>query len=320
MYLRVSWIIKGCMRLGIIVNPFAGRGVNEELERLVKLVVERLGEAVLAGEGELGERYVKERYVNARPVKIRRSYSGKDTMQLVKAMDGKVDAIVVFGGDGTASDAASAMPETPLLCIGTGTTNAGWLITPPEIITSPDFSPERLKVVETDALLLKETGRLAFNDIAAGSTILTTIEGRIVHVDAERFMRGEKVPSTPKKFRGRVTVGEKAVAGIFGNIFVNLTSESFLGKGTAGGAAISTFVGFPAVIGCVSHHIVVADYTKERLRDTEPIQTTTLSLDYGEEAIIECETVISADGNPQLKGRATVSVIERAVRVFKTGK
>ena len=303
------------MRLGIILNPFAGKGVNEELERLVRLVVERLGEAVLAGEGELGERYV-----NAKPIRIQRSYSGRDTMQLVKAMDGKVDAIVVFGGDGTASDAASVMPETPLLCVGTGTTNAGWLITPPEVITSPDFRPEKLKVVETDALLLKETRRLAFNDIAAGSTILTTIEGRVVHVDAEKFMKGEKVPCNPKKFRARVTVDKKTVEGVFGNVFVNLTSESFLGKGTAGGAAISTFVGFPAVIGCVSHPIVVADYTKEKLREAEPIETTTLSLDYDEEAIIECETVVSADGNPQLKGKATVSVIEKAVRAVKVRK
>ncbi len=291
------------MKLGVVVNPFAGRGVDE---KLVRSVVEKLGEAVLAGEEELGERYV-----NAKPVKIQRSYSGKDTTQLVKAMDGKVDAIVVFGGDGTASDAASAMPETPLLCIGTGTTNAGWLITPPE------FNPERLKVVEVDALLLKETGKLAFNDIAAGNTILTTMEDRIAHVDAEKFMKGEKVPCTPKKFRAKVTIDEKTIEGVFGNVFVNLTSESFLGKGTAGGTAISTFVGFPAVVGCVSHPIVVADYTKEDLRKVEPIETVTLSLDYGEEAVIECDTVISADGNPQLKGRATISVIEKAVRVIK---
>jgi predicted polyphosphate/ATP-dependent NAD kinase len=303
------------MRLGVVVNPFAGRGVDGEVERLVKLVVERLGEAVLAGEKDLGEKYL-EKY-NVKPVRIQRSYSGWDTTQLVKAMDGEVDIIVVFGGDGTASDAASAMPETPLLCIGTGTTNAGWLITPPGIITSQDFSPERLKIVETDALLLKETGRLAFNDIAAGSTVLTTIGDRIVHVDAERFMKGEKAPCSPKKFRARVTVNGKIIEGIFGNVFVNLTSESFLGKGTAGGAAISTFVGFPAVIGCVSLPIVVADYTKELLREAEPIETTTLSLDYGEEAIIECDTIISADGNPQLKGKATVSVIEKAVRVLK---
>ena len=294
------------MKLGVVVNPYAGRGADGELEKLVRGVVEKLGEAVLAGEGELGERYVK-----AKPVRIQRSYSGRDTTQLVKAMDGKVDVIVVFGGDGTASDAASAMPETPLLCIGTGTTNAGWLITP------PDFNPERLKVEEVDALLLKETGRLAFNDIAAGNTILTTIEGRIAHVDAERFMKGEKVPCAPKKFRAKVTVAGKTIEGVFGNVFVNLSSESFLGKGSAGGAAISTFVGFPAVVGCVSHPIVVADYTKEELREAEPIETITLSLDYGEEALIECDTVISADGNPQLKKRGTVSVIEDAVRVFK---
>lgn len=299
------------MKLGVVVNPYAGRGADGELEKLVKGVVEKLGEAVLAGEGELGERYA-----GGKPVRIQRSYSGKDTMQLVKAMDGKVDVIVVFGGDGTASDAASAKPETPLLCIGTGTTNAGWLITPPEVAASPDFA-KRLKVVEVDALLLKETGRLAFNDIAAGSTILTTIGDRIVHVDAERFMKGEKVPCTPKKFHARLTVNEKKVEGFFGNIFVNLTSRSFLGKGTAGGAAISTFVGFPAVVGCVSHPIVVADYTKEQLRDVEPIETITLSLDYGEEVIIDCETVISADGNPELRGKGTVSVIEKAVRVLK---
>ncbi|ADC66074.1 ATP-NAD/AcoX kinase [Ferroglobus placidus DSM 10642] len=292
------------MKLGVVVNPYAGKGVDE---RLVRKVVEKLGEVKLVAQEELGEVYFKE----AEVVRIRRTFTGEDTKEIVKLMDGKVDLIVVFGGDGTASDAASAKPKTPLLCIGTGTTNVGKLITP------PDFDPERLKVVELDALRVIETDRLAFNDVVAGNTILATINGKVTQIDAERFMKGEKVRAEPKKFRGKIKAGGKIIEGVFGNVFVNLTSKEFLGKGSAGGLAMAAFVGFPAVVSSVNEPLVVAEYTKEKLREVEPIVTQTVSLDYNEKVTIEANTVISADGNPQTYGKATVEVLEKAVRVLK---
>ena len=304
------------MKLGVIVNPRAGKGVDESL---VKDVVEKLGDVVLTGEEDLGEAY----FPHAKVLKIKRSFSGKDTTELVKKMDGKVDVIVVFGGDGTASDSASAMPKTPLLCIGVGTTNVGKLITP------PDFEPEDLKVVEFDGMYLHETKKIGFNDVVAGNTILTTINGKIIHVDASKFMEGEKIPCKPEKFYGKVTFLEKdskessknisknVLEGIFGNIFINLTSKEFLGKGGAGGIAISTFVGFPAVISAISEPIVVSNYKKEDLRRIEPITTKTISLDYGEKVKIEANTVISVDGNPQIFGKATVEIKKNVVRVLK---
>ncbi len=295
------------MKLGIVVNPYAGKGVDKNL---VREVVEKLGEVKLVAQEELGEIYFK----GAEVVRIKRTFTGEDTKRLVRLMDGKVDLIVVFGGDGTASDAASAKPKTPLLCIGTGTTNVGKLITP------PDFDPEKLEVIELDALRVIETDRLAFNDVVAGNTILATINGKITQIDAEKFMKGEKVRAEPKKFRGRITVSEKRIEGIFGNIFVNLTSKEFLGKGSAGGLAMATFVGFPAVVSSVSEPLVVAEYTKEKLREIEPIVTQTVSLDYNEKVTIEANTVISADGNPQVYGKATVEVLEKAVRVLKEKK
>ncbi len=292
------------MKLGVVVNPYAGKGVDP---RVVKSVVDKLGEVKLVGEGELGEKFVE----GGEVVKIKRSFSGEDTKRLVQLMDGKVDVIVVFGGDGTASDAASARPETPLLCIGVGTTNVG------KLVVRPDFDPERLKLFELDALHLVETDRLVFNDVVAGDTILSTVNGRITQIDAKEFMKGRKVYARPKKFRCRVEVSGKVIEGVFGNVFVNMTSKEFLGKGSAGGVAISTFVGFPAVISAVSEPIVVAEYDKKELRRREPIVTKTLSLDYGEVAKIECETVISADGTPQVYGKARVMVLEKVVRVLK---
>jgi len=300
------------MKLGVIVNPRAGKGVDEDL---VKDVVEKLGDVVLTGEEDLGEVY----FPHAKVLKIKRNFSGEDTTELVKKMDGKVDVIVVFGGDGTASDSASAMPKTPLLCIGVGTTNVGKLITP------PDFEPEDLKVVELDGIYLHETKKIGFNDVVAGNTILTTINKKIIHVDALKFMKGEKIPCKPEKFYGKVTFlkrnskesSKNILEGIFGNIFINLTSKEFLGKGGAGGIAISTFVGFPAVISAISEPIVVSNYKKEDLRRVEPITTKTISLDYGEKVKIEANTAISIDGNPQIFGKATVEIKKRVIRVLK---
>ncbi|RLI78358.1 hypothetical protein DRP05_07595 [Archaeoglobales archaeon] len=297
------------MKIGIIVNPKAG-DINE---LRIREVIQRLNpEEIHAGIGDLGEKYLKTSKIKV--VKVKRTYSREETIELMKILDGlNLDLIAVFGGDGTMADVALAKPKTPLLCIGMGTTNVSPVLCP------IDFNFNELRETRIDGLLLRvnKTERIAFNDVVIGSTILATIDGKKVQVDAERFIRGGKVITMPRKFYG-VVDGLKRIEGYFGNIFVALTDKRFLGKGIAGGASLSAFLGFKAVVACVSEPIVVSTYTKEDLTSVEPIVTKTISFD--DEVRIKANEVISCDGNPVKKLNdevAEVKVVENVVRVLK---
>ena len=291
-----------------MLNPVAGGGFDDSKKAKVTEVLKKLG-----GEFVTTSKIAKMLGIEAETVRLDETGTRLDTVNLVRELDGKVDVIAVFGGDGTVSDAASAKPRTPLLCIGIGTTNVS------PALCQPDF--ERLREVDIRGLVVKFKGeeRVAFNDIVVGSTILSTVDGRRVQVDAYRFMRGEKVVAKPRKFRARVEVGDRVVEGVFGNVFVAMTDRRFLGKGIAGGASLSAFLGFKGVVACVSEGIVVSTYTKDDLRRIEPVVTTTVSFD-DENVKISAEEVISCDGNPIGVGKAEVRIVEGVVRVLKPFK
>jgi len=291
-----------------VLNPVAGGGFDDSKKAIVTEVLKKLG-----GEFVTTSKIAKMLGIEAETVRLDETGTRLDTVNLVRELDGKVDVIAVFGGDGTVSDAASAKPRTPLLCIGIGTTNVS------PALCQPDF--ERLREVDIRGLVVKFKGeeRVAFNDIVVGSTILSTVDGRRVQVDAYRFMRGEKVVAKPRKFRARVEVGDRVVEGVFGNVFVAMTDRRFLGKGIAGGASLSAFLGFKGVVACVSEGIVVSTYTKDDLRRIEPVVTTTVSFD-DENVKISAEEVISCDGNPIGVGKAEVRIVEGVVRVLKPFK
>ncbi len=295
------------MKVGIVLNPAAGGGFDEKKRMLVLDVLNRLGRSL---EFFTTRKIANLLGIEAEYVEIREEGTRLDTLNLVNELDREVDLIAIFGGDGTMSDAASAKPKTPLLCIGIGTTNVSPALCP------PNFG--ELEEVGLRGLEVKVGGdeRICFNDVVVGSTILSTVYGRRVQVDACKFMRGKKVIAKPRKFRARVEVGDKLVEGIFGNIFVALTDRRFLGKGIAGGASLSAFLGFKGVVACVSEGIVVSTYTKEDMRKIEPITTTTVSFD-DETVKIETDEVISCDGNPIGVGKAEVRVVENAVKVLK---
>ena len=291
-----------------MLNPVAGGGFDDSKKARVTEVLKKLG-----GEFVTTSKIAKMLGIEAETVRLDETGTRLDTVNLVRELDGKVDVIAVFGGDGTVSDAASAKPRTPLLCIGIGTTNVS------PALCRPDF--ERLREVDIRGLVVKFKGeeRVAFNDIVVGSTILSTVDGRRVQVDAYRFMRGEKVVAKPRKFRARVEVGDRVVEGVFGNVFVAMTDRRFLGKGIAGGASLSAFLGFKGVVACVSEGIVVSTYTKDDLRRIEPVVTTTVSFD-DETVKISAGEVISCDGNPIGVGKAEVRIVEGVVRVLKPFK
>ena len=293
--------------IGLVVNPLAGGGLDEEKVAVIKSTIEKLSEEVCTS-----KTISKLVGIEAKTLDIPARMTREDTVNLVKMLDSIVDIIIVFGGDGTMSDAASAKPSKPLLCIGIGTTNVSPVLTP------ADFDPKKkLREVEVRSLHVTVGGeeRIAFNDVVVGSTILSTVNGRRVQVDAREFMKGRKIIARPRKFRAKVEVGNRVLEGIFGNIFVAMTDRRFLGKGVAGGASLSTFLGFKAIVACISEGIVVSTYSKEDLIELEPVVTKTLSFD-DEVVRIRADEIISCDGNPIGEGCAEIRVVDNAVKVL----
>ena len=290
------------MKVGVVVNPKAGRGADIEL--ILKVIKKLNPEKVITGQEDLGASYLK----GAEIIEIERSYDRNDTIRLVRELDKVADVIVIFGGDGTMSDAASALPEKPLLCIGTGTTNVSPLLC--------DLDFRNLKLVEFDGLFVKKYNRVAFNDVVAGPTILSTVNGKITEIDALEFMRGKIKRGRRGKFFAGVEAEGRVIEGVFGNVFLSILDQRYLGKGISGGASISAFVGFKCLAACISETIVVSSLTKKELRDLEPIRTETLSFD--KKARLFAETVISADGNPfTFNDEVEVEFKEKIVKILK---
>ncbi len=290
------------MKVGIVVNPKAGGGVKRDIIR--KVIGKLKPDQIFTGQDDLGERFVEK----AEVIEIERRYDRNDTINLVKELDKIVDLIVVFGGDGTMSDASSAFPKKPLLCIGTGTTNVS------PLLTNPDF--KELKLIDFSGLYVRKYQRIAFNDIVAGYTILSTVNGRITEIDALEFLRGKIKRGSGKKFFARVEAEGNVIEGRFGNVFVSMLDKRYLGKGISGGASISAFVGFNCLAACVSETIVISSLRKEELKKMEPITTKTVSFD--RKAKLYAESVISADGNPfTFNDEIEIEFRDKAVKVLK---
>ena len=173
-----------------------------------------------------------------------------------------------------------------------------------------------LRVAEADALVIREYNRIAFNDVVAGPTVLGTVNGKTLELDALAFMKGEVRKGNPGKFYGRVIEGDRVIEGIYGNVFVSMLDERYLGKGISGGASISAFAGFKCLVACLSHTVVLGAITKESLRNLEPVKAETLSFDDCVE--LYADTVISADGNPfAYREEVKIEFVERAVKILK---
>ncbi len=306
-------------RLGVIINPYAGKGVKKEV---VISVLKRLKSSeIFAPRGKLGSKYIKNSTFRLKEIEVDMKGSREDTERVIEEFNlVELDAVVVFGGDGTMSDASHS--KHPLLCIPTGSTNVSPLMTSQENIGEiiEKLTPEKLKVEWVDGLRIRLNGDefQAFNDVVIGSTIISTVGEKRTQIDAFKFIHGVKATAKPKKFRARVRVGEKEVRGVFGNIFVSPADKRYLGKGIAGGAAMSVFLGFDAII-ALTEEPMIYHYTKDEFRELEPFVTKTLSFDEGETVRIEAEEVISRDGTPlkKLDSPAYIDFRRKLVRVFK---
>lgn len=186
------------MRIGVLVNPSAGRGSRAQA------VIARLEAAwgahelvTVAGPAAAG-------FTGAR---VLPEPSGAYVDRLFRNVDALTDAgaelLVTLGGDGTAAYAAEALARAgktlPLLGVGLGTANVGPIVT----LTADDPIPpvEALIFVLGDAVVAWSGGRrvaAGYNDVVLGNTYLATVSGESVTADGQALLReGRVVPDKP---------------------------------------------------------------------------------------------------------------------------
>ncbi len=306
-------------RIGLIVNPSAGRG---EGGRVAREAVRALApEELLVGAGEMGAEPLSDL-----PVRLRvfdwSPHAGRARTKFLAEQLAReqLDALVVVGGDGTLADVAfvgqvSNLPLPPLLGIGVGSANVGPLIAcrGGEV---GRLAGARLTTRAVDGLIAGVNDvplGLGFNDVVLGFTVLATVNGAIVDVDAAGKLRGENIPRDAEPVwteRTRVvkvarTARPSSTVIAQGNqvatVIVGFADERFYGKAVAGGVLLSGLLNDPA--GCLvcDHLLVRMKMDADEYHRSEPVVSRYASLSEMEQIEgwnFRAGSVLCADGNP----------------------
>ncbi|MFU8889222.1 MAG: diacylglycerol kinase family protein [Trueperaceae bacterium] len=302
--------------LGLIVNPTAGLGALHG-ERAARAAIAALRpRRVLAGAGALGENAVDD--ADRLELVSPDGATGRAATQALAVATARagVDVLVVVGGDGTLADAALALHlaglRCPLLGVGTGSTNAGALVTC-RAEKAATLAPARLRARPVAGLRAQvgDVVALAFNDVVVGTTVVGTLDGDFVDLDAAAYLRGERRRGRPvalacaeARVVRRGPDGDLLVAAgdAVGGVVVGFTDKvDAFGQALVGGVSLSRWVGVPA--GCLvsSFPLVFAGYDRTDHRRMEPLRTAYVGLAPEQEIELTglgAGAFLCADGNP----------------------
>ena len=249
-------------RAGLVVNPTAGRGPTDSLTA-ARQTIERLAvSTVLTGAADTGASALQGWSGTVATHDVRGELPTQRTRALARWLAGqRVDVLVVVGGDGTLADAALDIgPGVPVLGVGAGSTNVGTLVTC-RCGEVEALDVDRLEPVPVDALVAAVNGNeigVAFNDVVLAATVVGTLDGRRIDIDAAEKRAGRTVPGVPRPVGGpvarvvRVHGGQRtpvAEGAAVGTVVVGFAEPAFFGKAVAGAACLTTLAGLPA--GCL---------------------------------------------------------------------
>jgi len=302
-------------RLGLIVNPRAGRG-DETNARVARQLIETLNPGTtLVGAGEMGADALMG--LRVEPLDYAPAQGRARTPALVgKMLAHAIEMIAVVGGDGTMADVTFALyraaSRVPILGVGVGSANVGGLVT----VLGDDVTQlanARLEPYALDALLAGANGEtlgIAFNDVVISTTVLATINGQLTEVQVAPKIAGENIPGKSEAiFTDATRVWRESLNGTteiargdqVGTFLCGFPDSRFFGKAIAGQACLAAYLDLPA--GCLvgSQPLVrmIAD-AAELMRD-EPFISRYASFD--ENSVIHATglrdgVALCADGNP----------------------
>lgn len=300
--------------LGVLVNPAAGQDPARNLAAAAAAVAALAPERVLALTEHLGVLGGGDR----RPLadQVDESRSRTRSLALAAVKDG-ADALLVVGGDGTLSDAATALHlagvRCPIIGIGAGSINAGDLITC-AVSDVADLAGATLESAPVGAMSVTVAGSLlalAFNDVYVGTTIVSTSEGRLRDLSATARLAGRAEPQRPQRLQcpdaritragpgGDVLVAAGAMAGSV--VIARTAVPGMRGKAIVGGVGLSATSGMPGGCLVADRPLVQVELGAAELLAEEPLHLAYAS--FGPQHAIEltgfgAPAALSADGNP----------------------
>lgn len=304
-------------RVGLVVNSTAGAG-PEHCFRAAGQAIAALGAStVVTGPGSLGESAFR---TSGPQIEIL-SYdlpAGRDgTRKLARLLaDHELETVVVVGGDGTMADVAGVFMGSPhqpsILGIGAGSTNAGALVTClADELTQLDGRVLRKHQLDTiEVNVVDGPSAIAFNDVVFSTTVVGTIDGKLVDLDAAALLDGRSEPAQPHNIGAQGTsvriIGVNSDSLLssgtdIGTIVVGFAEQAFRAKAVTGGICLANHVGFRT--GCLVADRPIAYFgaTADSLLTDGPIHTSFLGLDATSTVLVSGigdGAVVCADGNP----------------------
>jgi predicted polyphosphate/ATP-dependent NAD kinase len=328
-------------KLGLVVNPRAGRG-TETNARVARQLIETLKpETTFVGAGEMGADALAG--LNIEPLDYAPAQGRARTPALVTKMIGRgVEMIAVVGGDGTMADVAFALfraaSRVPMLGIGVGSTNVGGLVTLRGDAIAR-LADAQLEPHARNALIAGANGEtlgIAFNDVVISTTVLATVDNQLAEVQVAPKIAGENVPGASETiFTDATRVWRESPNGTteiargnqIGTLLCGFPDSRFFGKAIAGQACLAAYLDLPA--GCLvgSQPLVRMIANPQELMCDEPFLSRYASFD--ENSTIHATDLregvaLCADGNPlKILARAdevTVGVKRHCVTALRISK
>ena len=304
-------------RIGLIVNTAAGGDSAASLEAAARAVADLGAVAVVTGPGSLGASALGHLNVRVETCNVDPALGAAGTRLLADQIaDRRLGVVVVVGGDGTMADVAGAFfgraQQPRILGIGTGSTNAGALVTC-RAKDARRLDPGRLYSRELCALVASVAGRppaIAFNDCVIGNTIVGTIDHSLVNLDAAALSQGRREIGEPRGIgrpESRVTIvrsgrSEVIAAGLeIGTVVVGFAEQMFHGKAVAGGICLATLARLTAGCLVADQPLARVGQTAEELLAAGPLRSAFIGITADDAVVVTgvgSGAVLCADGNP----------------------
>ena len=302
-------------RVGLVVNQAAGRSPRQAAETAHAALKAIGARAVVTGPGALGADPAGDGSFDLTVAPV--AGSGREaTRALARALLASgLDVVVVIGGDGTMADVASEFcaraGHPALLGIGTGSANAGTLVTCRAAqaggLAAAALSSHRVSALRVS---VGQVSALAFNDIVIANTIVGTRGDQLVDLDARAVLTGGDGLGKPASIAtdsAIVTIrrGEDAMTlargGMVATVIVGFAERSFFAKAIVGGACLAAMTGLPAGCLVADRPLACVGVSAPQLLAAGPLNTSFVPLDDASRIEVRGlagEAVVAADGNP----------------------
>ncbi len=303
--------------IGIITNPFAGKGENSNKKSFNDLVTKLASYHLLIASGSMGGEFLPQLSQNQKVIGEQRYFDRRDTIAAAQEMAlNNADLLIGIGGDGTLADIAYGVYQIgkniPVLGIGLGSTNVGSLIRY-RVADLDNLDLENLKEKNLNCVLAFHQEKLiglGFNDCVFSTTIVGTLNGEITDLDAALRLKGHKKPGqsqpvgTPqtevlKNGKAVIKGSEQKV----GQIIAGPLDNRYLGKAVSGLLCWGPFTNHEAALTISPIPLVQVNINEEMMKQVDPLHISQIL--FNEDDCLQVRgmkpgAVLCLDGNPHL--------------------